>query len=69
MNVIIRSHHVEITKALKEYAEKKMVKLEHFFDHIQKITVNLNVESSSAEEDRQVASAIINSSGAVITAK
>jgi putative sigma-54 modulation protein len=69
MNIIIKAHHVEITDALKEYASKKMEKLEHFFQHIQKITINLNVESSSREEDRQVASAIINSSGTIITGK
>lgn len=69
MNIIIKAHHVEITDALKEYASKKMEKLEHFFQHIQKITINLNVESSSKEEDRQVASAIINSSGTIITGK
>ena len=69
MNIIIKAHHVEITDALKEYASKKMEKLEIFFSHIQKITINLNVESSSKEEDRQVASAIINSSGTIITGK
>tara|TARA_Y200000002_G_scaffold240665_1_gene198883 strand:+ start:203 stop:814 length:612 start_codon:yes stop_codon:yes gene_type:complete len=69
MNIIIKAHHVEITDALKEYASKKMEKLEHFFQHIQKITINLNIESSSKEEDRQVASAIINSSGTIITGK
>lgn len=69
MNIIIKAHHVEITDALKEYASKKMEKLENFFSHIQKITINLNVESSSREEDRQVASAIINSSGTIITGK
>ena len=36
MQVIIKSHHVDITDPLKEYAEKKMEKLEHFFEHIQK---------------------------------
>tara|TARA_A100001015_G_C14846308_1_gene654605 strand:+ start:474 stop:998 length:525 start_codon:yes stop_codon:yes gene_type:complete len=69
MNIIIKAHHVEVTDSLKEYASKRMEKLEHFFQHIQKITINLNIESSSKEEDRQVASAIVNSSGTIITGK
>ena len=69
MNIIVKAHHVEITKALKEYAEKKMEKLDHFFDMIHQVTVNLHIEKSSAEADRQVSSAIISLKGTVITAK
>ena len=69
MNVIIKSHHVEITNALKEYAQKKIDKVEHFFDQIQHITINLNIEGTHSLNESQVASAIIKSSGAVITAK
>ena len=68
MNVIIKSHHVEITDALKEYAQKKIDKVEHFFDQIQHITINLNIEGTHSLDESQVASAIIKSSGAVITA-
>ena len=69
MQIIVKAHHVEITPALREYAEKKMEKLDVFFDHINKITVNLHVEAVSSESDRHVASALINMNGGVITAK
>ena len=68
MNVIVRSHHVRITEALKEYAKKKINKLEQFFGHIQQISVNLQINSSSASLDQQEASAMILCSGAVIKA-
>ena len=46
MNVIIKAHHVEITTALKEYAQKKIDKVEHFFDQIQHITCLLYTSPS-----------------------
>tara|TARA_Y100001968_G_scaffold265678_1_gene254933 strand:- start:103 stop:624 length:522 start_codon:yes stop_codon:yes gene_type:complete len=69
MNIIIKAHHIEITDALKEYAQKKIDKVEHFFDQIQHVTINLNIEGTHSLQESQVASAIIKSSGAVITAK
>lgn len=69
MDITVKSHHVDITDSLKEYAEKKMGKLEHFFDHINSLTINLNIESSSAESDRQVASSIIQLNKSMISAK
>jgi len=69
MNVIIKAHHVEITDALKEYAEKKIDKVNHFFDQIQHVTINLDIEGLHSNDQNQVASAVIKSSGAVITAK
>ena len=68
MNFILKSHHVDITEALKDYAEKKLSKLSHFFDHIQTIRVNLNIESASSEQDRQEASAVIDANATTIKA-
>ena len=68
MNFILKSHHVDITEALKDYAEKKLSKLSHFFDHIQAIRVNLNIESASSEQDRQEASAVIDANATTIKA-
>ena len=69
MQIIVRTHHVDITDALKDYAEKKCDKLEHFFDHINKVILSLSVEAASAEEDSRVASAIIYMNGSMVTAK
>lgn len=66
MNIIVKSHHVEITTALKDYADKKMSKLDHFNDHIQQITVNLQINAASSINDQQEASAIVLCKGAVI---
>ena len=33
VDVTVRTHHVNITPALKAYAKKKLEKLSHFFDH------------------------------------
>ena len=63
MNVIIKAHHVEITDALKEYAEKKIDKVNHFFDQIQHVTINLDIEGLHSNDQNQVASAVIKSSG------
>ena len=46
-----------------------MDKLEHFFDHIQSITVNLKINSTSSINDQQEVSSVICCSGVVITAK
>ena len=47
-NIKIKSHHVKITKALKDYAETKMEKLDRFFDQIHSVTVSLDFLSSSS---------------------
>ena len=55
MQITVRTHHVSITQALKEYVEKKMSKLERFFSNIQEIQIELDVVGTSAENERQVA--------------
>ena len=57
-NIKIKSHHVKITKALKDYAETKMEKLDRFFDQIHSVTVSLDFLSSSSQADRYVVSVI-----------
>lgn len=69
MEIKVRTHHLDITPSLKEYAYKKMEKLEKFFDNIQEIVIELNVESVSETEQRQVAMGTIWASGTVIRAK
>lgn len=69
MQIIIKSHHVDVTEALKDYAEKKLSKLERFFDLIQKVKVILDVRPNSKENERQVVSVIIDTDTTVIVAK
>lgn len=67
--IIIRAHHVEITESIKEYVDKKLSKLDHFFDRIQEIQVDLDVESVANEDDRQIASATVLVPGTALIAK
>lgn len=53
MKIIVRTHHVEITKALREYAEEKLEKLEKYFDHIIQMTVELDILDNSNVDERQ----------------
>ena len=39
MQIIFSSKHVEVSQALKQYAEAKLGKLERFFDHVQEVYV------------------------------
>ncbi len=44
MEVIVRSRNVDVTEGLKEHVEKKIGKLEKFFDQVQEAQVTLSVE-------------------------
>jgi putative sigma-54 modulation protein len=69
MKIIIKAHHVTITDSLKTYANKKIERLDKFFDHIQSISVGLDVLGSSNENQTQEAAATILASGTIIRAK
>lgn len=45
MDIIVSGRHLSITSAIKDYAEKKVSRLEKFFDRIIRVQVNLDVES------------------------
>src|SRR5512139_462335 len=44
MNVIVNGRHLEITPALRTYAEEKIGKFEKYVSHITEATVSLSVE-------------------------
>ena len=69
MNIRVKANHVEITPALKEYAEKKMAKLDKFFDNIQSVVVELLVEEVSDVNARQVVRTTVYASGSIIRAE
>ncbi|MFT6188430.1 MAG: putative sigma-54 modulation protein [Oleispira sp.] len=46
MQINISGHHIELTPALKEYAEEKIRRLEHHFDQITRSDITLTVEKS-----------------------
>ncbi len=69
MKVNIRAHHVEVTPALKEYAQKKMEKLETFFENIQEINVEMDFADTVDENKRQRVTATVWASGTILRAK
>lgn len=44
MQINISGHHIELTPALKDYAEEKIKRLEHHFDQITSADITLTVE-------------------------
>jgi putative sigma-54 modulation protein len=46
MQINISGHHIEISSALREYAESKIKRLEHHFDQITRADVTLTVEKT-----------------------
>jgi len=65
MKVTVKTHNLEITEALKEYAHEKIGKLTKFMDSIQDISVELDISDTSDEEHRQQAHGIIWCAGKV----
>ena len=55
MQINISAKGTELTEALKEYAKKKLSKIEHFFGNIQKIEIELEVEKVKEDSMRQIA--------------
>lgn len=55
MQIKISAHNTKMTKAMKEYAEKKYGKLEQYFNNIQKIEVLLDVRKIDDSNRRDVA--------------
>lgn len=64
MQIRITGRHLEITPALKQYADDKLSKLNNHFDHIITVRVILSVEKG-----KQMAEAVINVPGTEFVAK
>jgi len=69
MNIRVKANHVEITSALKEYAEKKLSKVDKFFDNIQSVVIELLVAENSDANLRQVVRTTVYASGSIIRAE
>ncbi len=68
MKINIRGRGIELTEALKEYAQKKIQKAEHFFQNIQQIDIELEVDKIKEQINSQVAKATVWLSGKVLHA-
>jgi putative sigma-54 modulation protein len=54
MKITVRTHHISVTKSLKEHAESKIQKLEKFFNRIESINIELDANELPDENKRQV---------------
>jgi len=66
MNITVKALHIDITPAIKEYAHKKMEKLQKFFDNTQEIIVELDYYHNAQESQRHMAAGIIHASQGTI---
>ena len=64
MKILFTGKHVEVTPALKQYAETKMGKLSRFFDHVQEIHV-----TESIQRNQHVIEVMLKADGTLIRAE
>ena len=64
MNIIVNGRHLEITPALKSYAEEKLGKFDRYLSNITEATVTLSVEKY-----RHKAEVLIKANGVMIQAE
>ena len=69
MNIVVSGKHIELTDALKGYAQEKFSKLETFFEHILRVDVTLTVEDTKAKEERYTCDVTVSANGMVLPAK
>jgi len=68
MHVIVQGHGIDVTAPLRDYAEKKVGKLDEFFGNIQKAEVTLEVRKIDDQFRNQVAEVTIWTAGKVLRA-
>jgi putative sigma-54 modulation protein len=54
VNVVVSSRHMEVTPALKTFAEQKVAKLTKYYDRIQEIEVVLNAIKEAGKDSTDV---------------
>lgn len=68
MKIIVQAHGMELTDALREYAEKKVHKVESFFGNIQKAEITLDWRKIENKDRSHVAEVTVWASGKVLRA-
>ena len=69
MELIIKGRNIEITDRLRDYAEKKMGKLDRYLPTINEVWVELSVEGARAAHDRQVCQVTVRANGTILRAE
>lgn len=68
MRMVISGKHLEITDAIRDYAEKKVGKIKRYFDNILEVDITLSVEHTKSEGDKHIADVLIFANGTKIKA-
>ncbi|MBZ4683257.1 MAG: putative sigma-54 modulation protein [Fusobacteriaceae bacterium] len=69
MRIIISGKHLEITEAIRDYAEKKVSKLKKYFDNIIEVDITLSVENTKSEGEKHIADVLIFANGTKLKAE
>lgn len=69
MKIIMKAKNLDMTPALREYAEEKVSKVEKYFDRIMKTEIEMSVERNPKISDNQVVEVTVFTNGPVIRAK
>lgn len=69
MELVITGHHVEVTDALRDYAEKKLGKVTRNVDGVNKTQVELSVNKNPSVADNQIVEVTLFAKGTVIRAE
>jgi putative sigma-54 modulation protein len=68
MRMIISGRHLKITDAIREYAEKKIGRIQKYFDNIMEVDITLSAEHSKVEGEKHVADVLLFVQGSKIKA-
>jgi putative sigma-54 modulation protein len=69
VQIIVKGKNIEVTDALRRYAEEKVGRVEKHFDHIIKAEVELIVEKNPSIADNQTVGVALFTKGPVVRAK
>jgi putative sigma-54 modulation protein len=68
MKIIVQGHGIEVTEPLREYAEKKIKKIEEFFGNIQKAELTLDYRKIENKSKSNVTEITVWASGKILRA-
>lgn len=69
MRIIISGRHLDVTEAIRDYAEKKIGRIKKYFDSIIEIDVTLSVEKSKSEGEQHTADVLVFANGKKLKAR
>jgi putative sigma-54 modulation protein len=69
MQFVIKGKNLQLTDALKDYAEKKLLSIKKYFDHIIEVDVTLSVKDSKDLSRSKVCEVTVWANGSIIRGK